>query len=146
MDHSVNYREKIVNAFNQFSPENLGVLEDFYDVQAVFEDPVTKATGLEAIRKYYLNVYKNVEEIHFDFQEIHSEGDIYFASWIMTLRVPPLNFGKSYQVQGLSKIQFNASGKVMYHRDYLDLGAMVYEKIPLFGSAITQIKNRLKHQ
>ena len=33
--------------------------------------------------------------------------------------------------------------KIIYHKDYYDLGEMVYEHIPLLGSIIKMIKRRL---
>ncbi|MBM3418431.1 MAG: transcriptional regulator [Bacteroidetes bacterium] len=31
----------------------------------------------------------------------------------------------------------------MYHRDYFDLGEMVYEQIPVFGKIIKTMKSRM---
>ncbi|WHI49643.1 hypothetical protein P3339_14310 [Microbulbifer sp. MLAF003] len=35
------------------------------------------------------------------------------------------------------------SDKVFYHEDFYDMGAMVYEQVPLLGSLIRKIKSRL---
>ena len=55
-----------------------------------------------------------------------------------------LNKGKEFVVQGVSEIHFE-NNLVTYHRDYFDMGEMVYERIPIFGWITKKIKNRLKH-
>lgn len=138
-------QKKIIKAFNELNGHNLEILNDFYDEEAVFEDPVSKAEGLRNIKKYYAHVYKNVKSIRFDFKEIRNQENHYYAHWTMHLQANGLNSGHSYAVEGLSYMKFNEAGHVVYHRDYLDLGSMLYERIPIFGSVVSFIKNRLKH-
>ena len=40
-------------------------------------------------------------------------------------------------------IEFDEAGKVCQHRDYFDLGAMLYEQLPLLGPVVRTIKMRL---
>jgi hypothetical protein len=44
-------------------------------------------------------------------------------------------------LEGISHLRFGE--KIDYHRDYFDLGQMVYEQIPLVGRIIKTIKKRL---
>ena len=37
-----------------------------------------------------------------------------------------------------------ADNRIAYQRDYYDLGAMLYEHIPLLGGAVRAVKARLK--
>lgn len=138
-------QKKIIKAFNDLNGKNLEILNDFYDEAAVFEDPVSKAEGLKDIKKYYAHVYKNVKNIRFDFKDIRNQDNHYYAHWTMHLQATGLNAGRSYAVEGMSYMKFNEQGHVIYHRDYLDLGSMLYERVPLLGSVVSFIKNRLKH-
>ena len=54
---------------------------------------------------------------------------------------PRLNRGNEFSVAGVSIIKFN--DKIYSHRDYFDLGAMLYEQLPLFGSMTKFIKRKL---
>jgi hypothetical protein len=146
MTHSTSeLKEKIITTFNSFNLENMKALDSFYDKNAVFQDPLTKRQGLSEIISYYSGVYKKVTSIKFDFEEMTHSDLTFTAPWKMTLAVKGLNSGKPYSVEGLSIIKFNNSGLVVYHRDYVDIGAMVYEKIPLLGTAISLLKKSLKH-
>lgn len=138
-------KEKIRHAFNSFDGSSADLLEDFYSSDAVFQDPIRKVSGLNGIKEYYRGVYKNVKSISFDFSEIHHEGSIYYATWTLNMEVRGLNFGKPYSVDGISVLTFGEDGKVIHHRDYLDLGEMVYEKIPVLGSVVSLLRKALAH-
>lgn len=136
-------KNRIEKTFNALTKNNLEILDGFYAPTVEFTDPIGTHKGLDHVKKYYANVYKNVVAIHFEFHQINNQGDLFFAKWTMTLQTVPLNGGQPYDVEGLSVLQFNADDLVEYHRDYLDLGSMVYEHIPLLGKAIQLIKRNL---
>jgi len=139
----MNYSEKIKTVFNAFDGKDLERLNDFYAQDVVFEDPVDKISGLPALKKYYTHAYKNVISIRFDFADIINQDNAYAAPWTMHMKVRGLNGGEEYAVKGLSQMVFNDKGLVVYHRDYVDLGAMVYERLPLFGAVIRKLKKLL---
>lgn len=138
-------KEKIRSGFNAFNASRPEVLDSFYAADAVFQDPVTRVEGLDRIRSYFLAVYRGVQSIRFDFGEIVVSGSTCTAPWTMTLSVKALNGGRPYEVEGVSVIRFNDAGLVSYHRDYLDLGAMVYERIPLVGNLVRLVRRGLEH-
>jgi hypothetical protein len=133
----------IENTFNSFNINNLSILSDFYSDNIDFTDPIGNIKGLDKLTKYYAHVYKNVISINFKFHQINHQEDMYFAKWTMNLQVKGLNSNSPYSVEGFSVLKFNADSKVEYHRDYLDLGTMVYEHIPILGKVIKLIKSNL---
>ena len=137
------YKNKVTKAFNNFNGKNDSSLDSFYDEDVEFTDPVKKIKGLKNLKAYYAHAYKNVISIEFDFKETLQEDKKFGASWVMTLAARGLNGGKPFPVHGFSHFHFNDESLVVYHRDYLDLGEMVYEKIPLQGLLISGIKKML---
>jgi hypothetical protein len=65
----------------------------------------------------------------------------------MTYAVDKLNGGEPIAIEGNSIIKFGGpEDKVVYHRDYFDVGAMVYEHIPVLGWGVRTVKEKLgKH-
>ncbi len=137
--------KRIIKYFNEFSPEKMEILDLFYDANIEFVDPAAKLKGLSNLKDYYAAVYKNVKTIHFDFHEIHQDADTYCTTYTLTLSVNGLNSGKKYSVEGMSILKFNQKNLISYHRDYIDLGAMVYEKLPVVGALIKVVKKKLAH-
>ncbi len=138
------FRQKIIETYNGFKGKNFTLLKDFYADDVHFRDPLVSLYGLPNLIRYYEHAYRYVTQIEFEFDEILKMNDQYSAPWKMTLSVRGLNSGQPYSVNGLSRLSLNSWGLVNFHQDYLDLSEMIYEKIPIQGSIIRLIKNRLK--
>jgi limonene-1,2-epoxide hydrolase len=137
-------KEKIQFFFEKLSKDNMSLVEDFYHPLVDFTDPIGHIKGSEKIKAYYGNMYKNVKSINFKFTNFHEAGDTVVAIWTMTLETEQLNGGTPYSVAGNSVIKFDEAGKVIYHRDYFDMGAFIYERLPVLGFVIKKIKKRLE--
>jgi hypothetical protein len=134
----------IRDLYRLFDGKNLSLLDSYYSAAVRFQDPVCKIEGLDALKAYYAHAYGHVKYIHFVFSDIFREQNKYSAAWVMNIRVNGLNSGNEYNVSGNSVLYFNDAGLIEYHRDYLDLGEMVYERIPIQGFIIAKIKQKLK--
>jgi hypothetical protein len=137
----INQVELIKNFYKDFNVTTPQLVDAFYDTKIEFQDPVHELKGLNAVRDYYLKLYKNVKTIRFDFTRAVSEGNTHVVFWDMTLETPKLNSGEPYKTKGNSLIVFSPeTQKVIYHRDYFDMGEFVYERIPVLKSIILYIK------
>lgn len=136
--------KKTIFVFNELRSDNTHILDDYYASDVVFYDPVGSIKTIDKMKLYYQNMYDGVENIRFDFSNFAKQGEIYYFSWVMYLKTPKLNNSKEFPVTGVSEIHFR-DGLVYYHRDYFDLGEMVYERIPVVGWLTKKIKKRLKH-
>lgn len=132
--------EKFYNAANKDNMREL--VGQFYDENVVFQDPVGKIQGRENLTDYYLHLYKNIKSIRFEIKKKIQQGDELVAFWKMFMKFPGLNYGNEVTVEGVSQFKFK-DGKAIYHRDYFDLGEMVYEQIPVFGKIIKTMKSRM---
>jgi hypothetical protein len=116
--------------WNELRADNLHILDDYYDAKVAFTDPLGHETGLELVKRYYVNLYENVKEIEFKFEDAIYDDDKQFFSWTMHLTTDALNSGEPIKVSGATLLRFsNESGKVIYHRDYFDTGEFIYENV-----------------
>jgi hypothetical protein len=129
-------------AFNTLDIDHMDLLEDFYHADAHFVDPVVDVKGLSKIRAHYEHQYKAVADISFNVVTEHISGDTHTLEWEMHLRTKRLNKGQAFVVPGSSILTFKGD-KVSYHRDYFDLGDMVYERIPVLRFITKKLKKRL---
>lgn len=138
--------EKIQWSFNTLNKNNVAeVVDEFYHADLEFSDPIVKVKGREAMKKYYSGMYKNVKAVKFNFNEFVVMNDTVVGVWVMTLQTDALNGGEPFTVEGNSLIRFR-DGKAIYHRDYFDVGAMVYEKIPVVGWMVRKVKSKLESE
>ena len=113
-----------------------------YSEDIVFIDPAHEVHGLEQLVTYSQSMYDNVIECRFEFTGLIESERSAVLTWNMVLQHPKLNKGKTIEVPGCSHVEFNEH-HITYHRDYFDLGAMIYERVPLLGSIIRKIKGGL---
>ncbi|EGU32244.1 putative transcriptional regulator [Vibrio ichthyoenteri ATCC 700023] len=128
--------------YQQLNKSNLYLLDDVYHRDVVFEDAAHRLEGWDELKRYFDALYRNVQRCQFDIQDLQQQGNAGFITWTMALEHPKLQRGNTIYVNGVSHLKFS-DGKVIYHRDYFDLGEMLYENLPLLGSVIRTIKQRL---
>ena len=131
----------ITEFFNKANYENMeSICNQFYDANIQFIDPLGEINGIQAMVSYYKNMYKNVKSIRFDPKNEFTKGEEKVFVWQMHLEHKSLGGGKPIVLDGVSVFRYK-NGKAVYHRDYFDLGAMIYEKVPVLGSVIRWIKD-----
>ncbi|TRX55253.1 nuclear transport factor 2 family protein [Thalassomonas sp. M1454] len=130
-----------INIYQQLNTENLDLLNDIYHQDIEFADPMHKIVGLDNLHQYFTNLYTNLTSCHFIINETLCEGDSAAIYWTMEFSHKQLNKGKPVTVEGHSYIK-GSQNKVNFHRDYVDVGAMLYEHIPVVGKIIKAIKTR----
>lgn len=135
----------ILTRFNEFyrqlDAHNLGGLADLYSKDVTFCDPVHCLNGLDTLQHYFEDLMQNLDDCRFDIEHtLEQDGEAY-VRWVMIFHHPRINKGQAIHVPGVSHLKF--AEQVYYHRDYFDLGAMLYEHLPLLGAIIRKIKNKL---
>ena len=135
----------LLNRVNEVSQRDVGAevqLASGND-NILFTDPVHTINGLSSLTKYFQGLYSGSTFITFDFKETESSGETAFVRWEMAFSHLRLNHGEKISVPGVTFLVFAKDGKVERHQDYFDLGAMLYEHVPLLGRLISGIKKRL---
>ncbi|EGQ9919877.1 TPA: nuclear transport factor 2 family protein [Vibrio parahaemolyticus] len=134
--------QSVGDIYQKLNKANLHLLKDVYHQDVVFEDSAHRLEGLSALSDYFQSLYANVIRCDFIIHDHQQVGDTGFLTWTMDLQHPKLHKGAPIAVSGVSHMKFS-DGQVIYHRDYFDLGEMLYEHLPLLGSVIKTIKQRL---
>lgn len=129
--------------FNQLNRETLHLLEDIYTPDVQFRDPVHELNGLPALRAYYGRLYDGVVSCRFEFEAEVIDGRQGMLVWVMRFQHARFRRGETLELRGVSHLKFRDDGKVFQHHDYFDMGAFIYERIPVLGGVIRSIKNRL---
>lgn len=143
MEHKVidNFKQ----LYNRLNRETLnsGLLEQVYRDDLNFIDPIHQYHSLSEFKAYCDTMYENVEAISFHFTDEYIMESAAVLNWEMTTCHPKLNGGKPYTVQGTSQLKFDQD-HIYWHRDYYDLGEMIYQHVPLIGRVVRFLKERLQ--
>ena len=130
------------NVYEKLNKSNLYTLEELYHPNVTFEDAAHRLEGWNALKSYFDNLYTNATRCDFEIHEHQQMGNVGFLIWTMRLQHPKLKKGATIEVKGVSHLRLQAE-RVIYHRDYFDLGEMLYENLPLLGSVVKAVKKRL---
>lgn len=126
----------------------LAGMDAVYHPQVVFADPAGVIRGRDNLRQHFIRLLTGASrcEFHFDNALQIASADAAALFWRMTLVAPPLAAGREFAVSGASRLQFAADGLVIAHTDFFDLGAMLYEQLPLLGAICRRLRRRLAQQ
>lgn len=126
----------------QTSPEDLASI---YADNITFIDPITTHHGLGAVQDYFASLLHQAQRCEFDIATIAQVSEphgnfTHVVNWTMLLVLKQGD--KVITLDGTTQLTVE-DDRIVYHKDYYDLGEMVYENIPLLGFIIRKIKKRL---
>ncbi|AEY02232.1 transcriptional regulator [Oceanimonas sp. GK1] len=127
--------------YQSLSPGALDGLRRVYSKDVLFADPAHDIHGIDALVAYFEGLFTRVKQCRFDIIQVMEQDGEAYVRWEMHFMHPRLNGGCPVTVPGVSHLCFTDS--VYYHRDFFDLGAMLYERLPLLGGCIRALKRRL---
>lgn len=139
--------QNFISMYETLHKDNLHLLQPVYSDDIVFIDALHEVKGLDSLERYFAGMYGNLISSSIKITDVQcsrsstDEGEgIAYLTWSMTYVHPQLANKKPISLDGVTKIKH--TDKVTYHRDYADMGQMLYEHIPVLGSAIRFIKRR----
>ncbi|MCZ0751503.1 nuclear transport factor 2 family protein [Aeromonas enteropelogenes] len=135
---------RFVALYQQLDRQQLHRLSEVYADEVIFIDPAHRIEGLAALSDYFAALYQRLAYCRFVITSQQQQGRQAWLGWTMTFSHPRLRGGKPVTMEGATRLELDEEGKVCLHRDYFDLGAMLYEQLPLLGPLVRTIKGRLR--
>lgn len=132
--------EALVAWYQTLSPASLSRLSEFYTEDAWFKDPFQELASRTRLRRVYEHMFETLEQPRFEVTGTVREGDQAFLIWNMHFR----RSGRDYTLHGSTHLQFTGDGRVCRHRDYWDAAEELYEKLPVLGWLMRQLKKKLQ--
>jgi hypothetical protein len=135
---------KLLALYNQGGPYTYEKLASLYSADIRFRDPAHNLIGLSALCDYLNHQYSNVKYCEFISTGEWASGKYIFLQWDMKLQHSKLNSGRTITVNGLSQLkcqtQPDSTKLISEHRDYFDMGQLLYENVPLIGALNRRLK------
>ena len=131
--------DELIDFYQTLTPASLDRFGDFYAGHACFKDPFNEVRGVPAIRHIFSHMFAQVQEARFVVTEKVSAGETAFIVWTFHFR----RGGRDETIHGVSRLHWDAFGKVDDHRDYWDAAEELYMKLPLIGALLRALRRRL---
>lgn len=145
--HSVseNLRAVLLNDFKDFyryaGATALESIDRIYTQDVEFRDPIHTIHGRLGVKNYLRGLYASCDNMSFEYLDEQVTDHTATIVWLMMFTHKKLNGGKPVQVRGITLIRF--TDRIYYHEDFFDTGAMIYQHVPVMGSLVRYINNRL---
>ena len=126
--------------FKDLQQADWSLLGELYADDIVFKDPVHELRGLVILEDYFTTLCTDLVDCRFEYLDQVVSDDAAYLKWIMHFRHPRL--GKDViDVRGVSHLRW--SEKIDFHEDFYDMGAMLYERLPVLGNVTRWLRLRL---
>jgi len=135
---------KIVEFYDEFKTEKLDELSEIYHEDVTFADPIHQVESRAELKDYFKDIMTNVEQCHFAFTDQAYRNGKLFLAWQMRMQHPKLANGREIVMPGVSQFELS-DNKIAAQRDHYDMGAMVYEHVPVIGYLVKKVKSRLSN-
>ena len=134
--------ERIVELFENLSPQRLSELAVLYADDARFKDPFNEVFGTAAVLQIFTHMFENLAQPRFVVKQRLVDGAQIFLVWEMHFRFKRFDTSSAQVIRGGSHLLLAQDGRIQDHRDYWDAAEELYEKLPLLGSLMRYLKKR----
>ena len=134
----------VKNFYRSLTLESLADIDSIYHPNIVFTDPAGSISGLEKLQQHFKRLLENTRQCTCEFDDAaeFSGGNQAVLSWRMTLQITLLASQRTFSFDGVSLLRYQ-DNLIIHHRDYFDMGQMLYEQLPLLGPVIRRLRRRL---
>lgn len=126
--------------FKILHDSDLSRLRDIYDESVVFKDPVHEIRGLVELEDYFTSMCSDLSDCRFEYLDELASDESAYVKWMMHFKHPKLG-NRLISVRGVSHLKLGE--KIEFHEDFYDMGAMLYEQLPLLGNVTRWLRLRL---
>ena len=132
--------ERFKTYFQVLHESDLSQLRHLYSEQVLFKDPVHEIRGLVELEDYFTAMCGDLTDCRFEYLDELVTDEAAYVKWVMHFKHPRLG-NRLISVRGVSHLKI--SDKIDYHEDFYDMGALLYEQLPLLGSVTRWLRLRL---
>ncbi len=119
------------------------LLPDVYAENVWFNDTVKTITNRNDLVDYMVATADHLQSCRVVVVDIASTPEGYYVRWEMDVVTPNAKPGEVWSSIGMSHLRINEEGQIILHQDYWDAAGGIYEKLPLIGWLLRNIRARL---
>ncbi len=136
--------QEYIRYYETMTPESVGQIRSLAREDIHFRDPFNDLHGVEKVIEVMEDMFRDTIDPKFVIVETYQKDRSAILKWEMTFTPKKIRSQEPWYVVGMSELSFDGNGKVSSHIDYWDAASYFYEKLPLIGTLIRLVKNRLK--
>lgn len=137
----VHWAAAYVAFYRNLTWDSVTELRDLCAPNVRFRDPFNDVTGVEGYIAVLEKMFDDVVEPRFAIVDQAVSDRTCYLRWDFTFRSRP--GGAAWQIEGMSEVHFDDQGLVVAHLDHWDSGSQFYGRLPLLGTLIRFVRQRV---
>ncbi|WP_029013731.1 nuclear transport factor 2 family protein [Niveispirillum irakense] len=127
--------------YQDLRPETVARLDRLAVPDVHFKDPFNNFRSRDRMKHVFSRMFELVEQPRFIIRDHAVSGQIAYLRWGMSFRnrASP----RPTTIEGMSEVRFDLAGQVTSHIDHWDAAEQFYERLPVLGWVLRQIKARM---
>ena len=125
--------------YENLKKDSLDKIDFFYDENVFFKDPFNEFNGRDKLMKVFAHMFENLENPYFVILDTIGNSEGAFLTWDFYLKIK----GRGHKINGSSHLKYNKENKIVYHRDYWDVGEEILLKIPFMKFMYSYIQKKI---
>lgn len=130
-----------IAVFETLGPGRLDELVTLCTEDVRFVDPFNDVKGRRRFREVFAKMFEDLGDVHIHVKDWAVSGKVAYLRWSFAFR--PKKSGVLWTIEGMSELHFDEAGSLSAHIDHWDAAAQLYEKLPVLGWVLRQIRRRL---
>ena len=131
--------KELTNWYENLKEESLDEIDVFYDENVFFKDPFNEFNGRDKLMKVFAHMFENLGNAHFVILDSIENSEGAFLTWDFYLKVK----GRGHKIHGSSHLKYNKENRIVYHRDYWDVGEEILLNIPFIKFLYSFIQKKM---
>lgn len=131
--------DALVDWYENLTPESLEDIAMYYTDKLQFRDPFHAFSDRDSLYHVYRNMFASLDEPQFHIDATITNGTESALYWRFTFR----HGKRDMTIRGTSRIRLATDGRVESHIDYWDAAHQVYERIPLLGVLLRNLRRKM---
>ncbi len=127
--------------FESLKPEDLARFDTLFSEVVHFKDPFNDVRGLAAVKRVFAHMFERCRDARFLVTGYCGSGDCGYLEWRFEFFFT--SGGAKHRLEGISRVTFDADGRVSEHIDYWDPAEQIYSGLPILGWILGLVRSRL---
>jgi len=135
----LNNLKELKKWYENLKEGSLDEMNFLYDENVFFKDPFNEIKGRDKLMKIFVHMFETLEKPQFVILDTIENSGSAFLTWDFFLRIK----GREYKIHGSTHLKFNKKNRIVYHRDYFDVGEEILLNVPFIRLMYSYFRKKL---
>ncbi|MFM2043385.1 MAG: hypothetical protein RLY86_1961 [Pseudomonadota bacterium] len=130
-----------IRYYADLTPQTVSRIDRLAVPDVHFKDPFNDFRSRDRLRHVFDQMFVKLVSPRFIIRDHAVSGQTAYLRWTFTFRTKA--GPKQWVIDGMSEVRFDTAGHVVSHVDHWDAAEQFYERLPVLGWILRQIKARM---